>query len=125
MTLVFKTGAQRDFDEGQIAVGQKLFGVFDAFLRDVLLRSHSGRPTKGAGEMKLAQTGNLGDFGERQILFEIFLDKFLDAAQTVTGKPAAEIFRDKIRRAVVSQNVQNERLGERFGVKAFRRNFGI
>ena len=101
MALVFESGLQTDFDERQIFFDEKKFGAFDAAFGDVLLRRKSGRFAKSAGEMKLAQIGNCGEIVEAQIVFEIRVDKFLDAANFVAGKSAVRVFGYQFRVAVI------------------------
>jgi len=84
MTLILETRSQADLDDRQIIFRKQLFRTFDALLHKELLWREARRFTKSSGEMKLAQIGDRGEIVETQILFQIRVDKFFDAANFVT-----------------------------------------
>ncbi len=96
MALIFEAGSQTYFDNRQIVFCQQFFGAFDALLHQILLRRKAGCAPKSAGKMKLTQIGDFRECGKRQIFFQIFVDKFFDAAQFIARKSAIQMFLNRI-----------------------------
>src|SRR5215510_15227390 len=81
VTLILKAGAQPDLDYRQFALDQQPFGQIDPALGQEMNRRRAGGLFEGPREVERTQLRYLGDFGQRQIVFEVFFDEFGHATQ--------------------------------------------
>ena len=81
MALVGKPALLRNQSNGQTSLTQQAFGALDPALNDIALRSNPSRQLERAAEVIRAQTGNVGQHGERKIAIEMRLDEIARSLQ--------------------------------------------
>src|SRR5215510_15924683 len=91
VTLILKAGAQPDLDYRQFAFDQQLFCEIDPALGQELNRRRAGGLFERPREVERAQFRYLGDFGQSQIMFEVFFYEFGHAAQFMFRQSAEMI----------------------------------
>src|SRR5262245_13490309 len=91
MALVLEAGAQPDLDYRQLAFDQQPFGEIDPAPRQKLNRRRAGGLFERPREVERTQFRYLGDFGQRQIVFEVFFYEFGHAAQFMFRQSAEMI----------------------------------
>ena len=86
MALVGEPGFLRNQSEGLVGPAQQGFGAFEPTLDDVALRPNPGRLLEGAAEVIGAQTGDVGQHGEREVVIEMRLYEVPHAPQPFRRK---------------------------------------
>src|SRR5262245_50448218 len=66
--------------------------------------------------MERTQFGYLGDFGQRQIVFEVFFDEFSHAAQLMFRQPAEMMLESFTGVRIMPEQMGYQRIDQRFGV---------
>ncbi len=81
VALVKKTHLSRDLGDAQISPQEQAFGALNAGIEHILMRGHSCDVFERACEVIGAHTSHKGEFGQRELLVEIVVDKRLLVAQ--------------------------------------------
>ena len=105
MALVAKPATRRDL-RGDVAALQQRRRAFETRICDVAVRRQAGFGFEEAREMKRAQTGDLGEFFERQIGVEMRLNKIANAGESAG---AQRLMRVQNRSFGVGESRQNAR----------------
>ena len=86
MALIGEPSLLRNPGEGLMGLAQQAFGALYPVLDDVALRPHPGGLLEGAAEVIGAQTGDVGEHREREIIIKMRLDVIAHAPQPLRGK---------------------------------------
>src|SRR5262245_31813064 len=116
VALILKAGAQPDLDYRQLAFDQQPPGEIDPAPRQELNRRRAGGLFERPREVERAQFGYLGDFGQRQIVFEVFFDEFGHAAQLMFRQPAEMMLEPFSGGRIMPEHMGHKCVDQRFGV---------
>src|SRR5262249_2864007 len=116
VTLILKAGAQPDLDYRQFAFDQQTFGEIDPALGQELNRRRAGGLFERPREVERTQLRYLGDFGQRQIVFEVFFDEFGHAAQFMLRQPAEILLESFAGGRIMPEKMGHQRVDQRLGV---------
>ncbi len=73
MALRFKAHLYRDIGQGGSGFAQILLSALHPLAHYVLVRSYAGAHLEELGEVVLAHSGNLSQFGDAELLPDVFL----------------------------------------------------
>src|SRR5215468_4541962 len=116
VTLILKAGAQPDLDYRQFALDQQPFGEIDPALGQELNRRRAGGLFERSREVERTQFRYLGDFGQRQIVFEVFFYEFGHAAQFMFRQSAEMMLESFAAGRIMPEHMGHQRVDQRFGV---------
>src|SRR5262245_5146720 len=116
VTLILKAGAQPDLDYRQFALDQQPFGQIDSALGQEMNRRRAGGLFEGPREVERTQLRYLGDFGQRQIVFEVFFDEFGHATQFMFRQSAEMMLESFAGGRVMPEQVRHQGVDQRFGI---------
>src|SRR5215510_14517620 len=125
VTLILKAGAQPDLDYRQFAIDQQPFGEIDPAVGQELNRSRAGGLFERPREVERTQFSYLGDFGQRQIVFEVFFDEFGHAAQFMFRQSAEMVLESFAASRIMPEHMGHQRVDQRFGVNRPRGRPGV
>lgn len=116
VALVGEADIDSDGGDGRLALEEQAFGAFDTLLDDELMRRQANAFFEQSGEVKLAEIDGLGDFFERNVLAEAFVDELHGLADTARGDPHGTGAGLAVAMAVVLSEMDGEAGGQGFGV---------
>src|SRR5262245_30133568 len=116
VTLILKAGAQADLDYRQFAFNQQPFGEIDSAPGQELNRRRAGGLFERPREVERTQFRDLGDFGQRQIVFEVFFYEFGHAAQFMFRQSAEMVLESFAASRIMPEHMGHQRVDQRFGV---------
>lgn len=119
VALAGEADAQRDLDDGDVRLGQKLLRALDAALDEVVVRTHTHRLLEGAGEVEVTHTDCPGDRRKRDVLLplQVVVHELDGLAQLAGGHPASA-YVHVAEVAVAPDELDGEHRRQRVGVEA-------
>src|SRR5258708_36134356 len=116
LALVIEAGVRGDLCQREVASGlQELLGPLDATGKDVLVRRHAGGLLELPGEVIGAETGDRGDLLQARAGTQVFLDVLDDGPELRSGECAVPPDRGPARWQNVSDQMDDQEVGQRVG----------